>query len=154
MSTENSEKPLDKMTVKELRDVAKEIPEITGVHGKNKAELLAVIKEAKGIQEKPKKSDRSVRALKQAIRALRQQQAQADRQDQQRVQDSLAHFDSGDRRTILTEKLGTQDQISKNEMLVQLRRSRLPRPGVRGSPLCWVAKGLSPGSTRACRLGG
>ena len=77
MSTESSDKPLDKMTVKELREVAKEIPEITGVHGKNKAELLAAVKEAKGIKEKPKKSDRSVRALKKSIKELRQKQAQA-----------------------------------------------------------------------------
>jgi len=77
MSTENSEKPLDKMTVKELREVAKDVPEITGVHGKNKAELLAELKEARGITDKPKKSDRSVRTLKQTIKALRRKQAQA-----------------------------------------------------------------------------
>jgi hypothetical protein len=77
MSTDSSEKPLDKMTVKELREVAKEIPEITGVHGKNKAELLAAVKEAQGIVEKPKKADRSVRSLKKAIKALRQKRAQA-----------------------------------------------------------------------------
>jgi len=46
-----SEKPLDKMTAKELREVAKEIPEITGVHGLNKAELLAAVKQAKGIKD-------------------------------------------------------------------------------------------------------
>ena len=77
MSTANSEKPLDKMTVKELREVAKDIPEITGAHGKNKAELLAAVKESRGIQEAPKKSDRSIRALKQAIKELRRKQAQA-----------------------------------------------------------------------------
>lgn len=48
-----SEKPLDKMTVKDLREVAKEIPGITGAHGMKKDELLAAIKEAKGIEDQP-----------------------------------------------------------------------------------------------------
>ena len=85
MSTAESDKPLDKMTVKELREVAKEIPEITGVHGKNKAELLAAIKEARGVKEKPKKADRSVRALKKAIKALRRKQAQAAEADDMKM---------------------------------------------------------------------
>jgi hypothetical protein len=52
---EGSEKELDKMTVKELREIAAEIPEITGVHGMKKDELLGAIKSAKGIEdEKPK----------------------------------------------------------------------------------------------------
>ncbi len=44
-------KPLDKMTANELRELAKAIPEITGVHGMKKAELLAAVKEASGIKE-------------------------------------------------------------------------------------------------------
>ena len=50
---ETKEKPLDKMTVKELREIAKDIPEITGVHGMNKSELLDAVKKAKGIVEAP-----------------------------------------------------------------------------------------------------
>ena len=46
---EIKEKPLEKMTVKELREIAKEIPEITGVSGMNKAELFSAIQTAKGI---------------------------------------------------------------------------------------------------------
>lgn len=66
------EKPIDKMTVKELRDVAKEIPEITGVHGMNKAELLGSIKKARGIKDTPKKkADASVRDIKSKIRKLK-----------------------------------------------------------------------------------
>ncbi len=34
------EKPLEKMTAKELRDAAIETSEITGVHGMNKVELI------------------------------------------------------------------------------------------------------------------
>ena len=54
------EKQLDKMTAKELRDVAKEIPEITGVHGMVKADLLSAVKAARGIEdEKPAPSAKS-----------------------------------------------------------------------------------------------
>jgi hypothetical protein len=52
---ELTDKPLDKMTVTELREVAKEIPDITGVHGMKKPELLAAIKQAKGIEDEPRK---------------------------------------------------------------------------------------------------
>lgn len=48
-----SEKLLDKMTVKDLREVAKDIPGITGVHGMKKDELLTAIKEVQGVEEKP-----------------------------------------------------------------------------------------------------
>jgi hypothetical protein len=50
-----TDKPLDKMTVTELREIAKEITSITGVHGMKKPELLAAIKEAKGIVDEPRK---------------------------------------------------------------------------------------------------
>jgi len=68
------------MTVKELREIAKEIPEITGVHGMNKAELLDAVKKVKGIVETPKKKivetpkkkkDRSVKDIKNKIRAFK-----------------------------------------------------------------------------------
>jgi cell division protein FtsX len=69
---EKKEKPLEKMTAKELRDLALTIPEITGVHAMNKEEVLAAIKKARGIQEDPKKKgDRSIRQLKQKIKELR-----------------------------------------------------------------------------------
>ena len=47
--TEAPEKPLEKMTVKALREIAKEIPEITGVHGMKKEELLVAIDEVRGV---------------------------------------------------------------------------------------------------------
>lgn len=52
---EFSEKPLDKMTVTELREIAMEIPGITGVHAMKKPELLSAIKEARGIVDEPRK---------------------------------------------------------------------------------------------------
>jgi hypothetical protein len=72
------EKPLEKMTAKELRDLAKEIPEIVGVHGMNKAELISAIKQARGIPEEVrKKSDASVRDIKKKIRTLKARQQSA-----------------------------------------------------------------------------
>lgn len=58
---EGAEKPLDKMTVKELREVAAEIPEITGVHGMKKAELLEAIKEVRGIVDEEPKAEKKPR---------------------------------------------------------------------------------------------
>jgi 3-deoxy-D-manno-octulosonic-acid transferase len=69
---EAKEKPLDKMTSKELRELALKIPEITGVHGMNKSELVSAIKEARGIvEDKTKKADTAVRDLKKKIVKLK-----------------------------------------------------------------------------------
>jgi len=66
------EKPLEKMTVKELREMAKDIPQIVGVHGMKKEELIVEIKKAKGINDEPlKKADASIAQLKQKIKALK-----------------------------------------------------------------------------------
>ena len=76
---EKKEKPLDRMTAKELREIALEIPEIIGVHGMNKGELLAAVKKARGIvDEKRKKSDVSTREIKKKIRQVKAEKAQAD----------------------------------------------------------------------------
>ncbi len=75
---EKKEKPLEKMTAKELRDVALTIPEISGVHGMNKEEVLAAIKKARGIKEDSgKKGDRSMRQLKEKIMELRKKKLEA-----------------------------------------------------------------------------
>lgn len=83
---EMHEKPLDKMTVTELREVAKEISSITGAHGMKKAELLSAIKEAKGMvdesQNKPAakakvKTAVTVQEIKALIKGLRVQKEQA-----------------------------------------------------------------------------
>lgn len=76
--TEAKEKPLEKMTVKDLRDIAKEIDGITGVHGMNKGDLLAAIKEARGIKDTPrKKASSSVREIKASIKALKAKRQEA-----------------------------------------------------------------------------
>lgn len=66
------EKPLDKMTAKELREIAQDIPEIVGVHGMNKAELVGAVKEARGIVDGPGSSKKSdVREIKKRIKELK-----------------------------------------------------------------------------------
>ncbi len=77
-SMENFKKPLDKMTVKELREVALELPQITGVHGMNKADLLAAVKKAKGIEDTTvKKSSATVGYLKSQIKNFKEMRAKA-----------------------------------------------------------------------------
>jgi FtsZ-binding cell division protein ZapB len=85
---ENAEKPLDKMTVKELREVALSIPDLTGVHGMNKQDLLSAIKTHQGIAEaKPKKAIRSVRDLKKQIQVLKEQKiTAAEEKDRKQVE--------------------------------------------------------------------
>ena len=69
---EAAAKPLEKMTVKELREIAKEIPGITGVHGMNKAELYDAIRKERGVADTPVKGgDASVRDIKKKIRTLK-----------------------------------------------------------------------------------
>lgn len=66
------EKPLDKTTVKDLRELAKEIPEITGVHGMNKQELITAIKDVRGTKDEVvKKADATNREMKKRIRKLK-----------------------------------------------------------------------------------
>lgn len=92
---EEQEKPLDRMTVKELREVALKIPEITGVHGMKKDELLSAIKKAQGIAEdttkesdtpkkvqktpkdKTKKADISIQEIKNNITELKAKKIEA-----------------------------------------------------------------------------
>ncbi|MEW6259723.1 MAG: Rho termination factor N-terminal domain-containing protein [Thermodesulfobacteriota bacterium] len=69
---EAKEKPLDKMTTLELRDLAKKETDLQGIVGMNKAELIAAISKARGITlDAPKKSSSSVREIKQKMRALK-----------------------------------------------------------------------------------
>lgn len=80
---DTKEKPLEKMTVIDLREMAKEIPEIVGVHGMRKEELIAAIKKSKGIVEQPvKKKDVSLGEIKKKIKATKaQRQAAIDAKD-------------------------------------------------------------------------
>lgn len=71
-------RPLVKMTIKELREVAKSVSEITGVHGMRKQELIDALRQSKGIEvANAKKPDESVKAIKEKIRSVRALQATA-----------------------------------------------------------------------------
>jgi cell division protein FtsX len=79
---EKKEKPLEKMTAKELREMAMGLPGVHGVHAMKKEELIAAVRAAKGITEpEPKKEKHiitkkekvvlTVAQLKQRVRELR-----------------------------------------------------------------------------------
>ncbi len=81
---EKKEKALEKMTAKELREMALGLPGIQGVHAMKKEELITAIRAAKGITEpepKPKKEKKvfakkekvvlTVAQLKQKMKELR-----------------------------------------------------------------------------------
>jgi cell division protein FtsX len=83
---EAKEKPLDKMTAKELREVAGEIPGAEGVQAMKKEQLLEVIKKARGIKEEAPEEKREkrgvekdprIRELKQKIIVLQQEKEAA-----------------------------------------------------------------------------
>jgi hypothetical protein len=69
---EVKEKPLDKMTAKDLRGIAVGMAGISGVHGMNKSELIEEIKKVRGIKdEKPKGAGDGMRGVKVKIKALK-----------------------------------------------------------------------------------
>lgn len=82
---QTKEKPLEKMTATELREAAKGLDGIVGVHGMNKAELIADIQKARGIQAPARKTAGMVRDVKQRIRELRSVHEKAVTEDDQRM---------------------------------------------------------------------
>jgi hypothetical protein len=84
------EKPLEKMTAKELRESALKLEGIVGVHAMNKDELIAAIREVKGIVvEKTKKVAVDIRAVKAKIKELRARKEQAKTDGNRRLLDAL-----------------------------------------------------------------
>jgi len=71
------EKPLEKMTAKELRELALTLEGIVGVHAMNKNELISAIKEVRGIVEEKRKKAIDVRAIKAKIEELQGKKIQA-----------------------------------------------------------------------------
>ncbi len=66
------------MTATELRELAKEIPDIVGAHGMNKDELVASVKKARGIEDSPRRKSRgSMREIKAQIQKLKKDRAAA-----------------------------------------------------------------------------
>jgi len=73
-------KTLEKMTVLKLREEARKFEDISGVHGMNKAQLLAVLKEKYNIVEGKTESEvltERKHALKKKIRQLKAEKEQA-----------------------------------------------------------------------------
>lgn len=64
MLMEKKEKPLDKLTAKELREMALGLTGIHGVHAMKKEELLVAIRKAKGIPEPEKEGKVGVKQEK------------------------------------------------------------------------------------------
>jgi hypothetical protein len=88
MRMEKKEKPLEKMTAKELREMALGLPGVHGVHAMKKEELIAAIQKAKGITEPEPKKEKvlvakkekvvlTVAQLKQKVRELRLKKEEA-----------------------------------------------------------------------------
>jgi hypothetical protein len=87
---EKKEKPLEKMTAKELRELGLTIEGVVGVHAMNKNELIAAIKEAKGIvDEKSRKTDVDVRSIKGKVQELKQKRLEAKEAGNTKLADSL-----------------------------------------------------------------
>jgi hypothetical protein len=81
---EQAEIHLEKLTIKELREIAAEIPNERAIHDMKKAELVVFIKEARGIKDgTPVKKKRAVKIkmtkpeLKARIRELKALRGQA-----------------------------------------------------------------------------
>ena len=64
---EKKEKPLERMTAKELREMALGLQGIHGVHSMKKEELLEAIRKAKGIPEPELKKEKQVTAKKEKV---------------------------------------------------------------------------------------
>ena len=90
---EVKEKPLEKLTAPELREMAREIDGITGASGMNKAELISVIKKAKGMTESGVKrsSAGTVRQIKEKIRELRKKRQEYIEADDRKMADIFRH---------------------------------------------------------------
>ncbi len=83
------EKPLEKLTAPELREIARQLPEVTGASGMNKAELISTIKKARGLEEtgKKKQSKVSIREIKAKIRELKNKRQNFLEQDDKKMAD-------------------------------------------------------------------
>jgi hypothetical protein len=71
-------RPLEKMTTTDLREVAKGLEGVSGVHGMKKEELIAALRASKGIVvEVVKKADASIHSLKKQIRSMQAKRSAA-----------------------------------------------------------------------------
>jgi len=66
-----AEKALEEMTIKEVRALAIEVPDIAGVHQMNKTEMIMAINKSRGV-EQTEISGPSLRDLKKTIRLFKE----------------------------------------------------------------------------------
>jgi protein-arginine kinase activator protein McsA len=87
------EKPLEKMTAPELREMAKKIEGITGTYGMNKAELIHAIQKDKGIENKGvnKSSTGTIREIKAKMRELKRKRNELLESDDSKMADIFRH---------------------------------------------------------------
>jgi len=73
------DKNIDKMTAIELREIAKKIPGVSGVHAMKKDQLLDVVKNFLGLKEKkaPKQGKERISDLKKKIVQLKEERHRA-----------------------------------------------------------------------------
>jgi DUF438 domain-containing protein len=68
---EKKEKPLDRWTIKELREEALKLGNVQGVHGMNKEEIINALSKARGIEGPvTQKKTESIRAMKLKVKEL------------------------------------------------------------------------------------
>lgn len=93
---QQKDKPLEKMTIKELKEIALEIPDVIGAHGMNKAELFTVIKEHRGIVDEGKSKTVDTRAVKKQIAELKAEkkkiQAEGDKKKIDRIRRKISRL--------------------------------------------------------------
>ncbi len=83
---EAKEKPLEKMTAKELRELAMSMEEVTGASGMNKAELISAIRKARGIEEPvDRKKSGSIREMKHKMKDLKAKRAAALKEEDEKM---------------------------------------------------------------------
>ncbi len=71
-------RPLEKMTTTDLREIAKGLEGVSGVHGMKKEELIGALRASKGIVVAVvKKADASIHSLKKQIRLMQAKRSAA-----------------------------------------------------------------------------
>ena len=71
-------RPLTKMTTPELKEAAKGVEGVAGVHGMKKEELIEALRKSKGIADDgAKKTNASLRTIKRKIQSVKTKRAEA-----------------------------------------------------------------------------
>ncbi len=71
-------RPLAKMTTPELKEIAKGVEGVSGVHGMKKEELIEVLRNSKDIVDAAaQKKDVSLRSIKRKIRSIKAKRTEA-----------------------------------------------------------------------------